>query len=356
MSQQTSPYTGKKYGLKRVCSAWDVARSTFYIRQVRKANNDQTNVVRSRRGPKTAISDEELIKLIRQDLEYSPFIGEGHRKVYARLNRRLECKVSKKRVLRLMKEHNLLSPHRVKKGCVKLHDGRITTDEPNKMLAADGAKVETIADGWVWVFWSIEHWNAECMGWYVTKNGNRFAALEPIAMGIEKVFGSSGAGVARGLQLRIYHGSQYKSDDFKNQIQYWGIAPSMGIVREPETNGVVERFNRTFKEQIIHGRVYQNVEALRKSVGAFVIDYNESWLLEKFEYKSPLEVRKEWIEKEKKLTNLLALAEGERSTATSLGRPQGGDNKVNEIIHRVPSVERSTATSLGKLMLAGESY
>ncbi len=32
------------------------------------------------------------------------------------------------------------------------------------------------------------------------------------------------------------------------QIRYWGIVPSMGYVREQETNGVVERFNRTFKE------------------------------------------------------------------------------------------------------------
>jgi transposase InsO family protein len=257
-----------------------------------------------------------------------------------------------------MREHRLLSPHRVEQGTVNPHDGRIITDAPNEMWAADGAKVETAVDGWVWVFWSIEHWNAECMGWYVTKRGDRFAALEPITMGIENAFGGTGPGIARGLHLRIDHGSQYKSDDFINQIRYWGITPSMGFVREPETNGVVERFNRTFKEQVIHGRVFQGVEDLRKCVERFISDYNKSWLLEKLNYKSPLEARSEWEEREQRADNSMLFAEGEGVTATSLGqrRSSGGkyiNSHIPEQIHRVPSVERVTATSLGGNMIAG---
>jgi hypothetical protein len=29
MSKRTSPNTGKKYGRRRVCDAWDMPRSTF---------------------------------------------------------------------------------------------------------------------------------------------------------------------------------------------------------------------------------------------------------------------------------------------------------------------------------------
>jgi len=39
--------------------------------------------------------------------------------------------------------------------------------------------------------------------------------------------------VARGLALRMDHGSQYLSDHFLNQIKYWGIRPSFGFVEEP---------------------------------------------------------------------------------------------------------------------------
>src|SRR5512135_1047266 len=39
----------------------------------------------ARRGPKPAIADADLLAAIRADLAASPFQGEGHRKVWARL-------------------------------------------------------------------------------------------------------------------------------------------------------------------------------------------------------------------------------------------------------------------------------
>ena len=96
-------------------------------------------------------------------------------------------------------------------------------------------------DGWGWIFAAVEHWNAECVGWHVCKVGSRFAALDPIAQGLERLYGSLDADVARGLALRMDHGSQYLSDHFLKQIRYWGIHPSFGFVEEPETNGVAER-------------------------------------------------------------------------------------------------------------------
>ena len=58
------------------------------------------------------------------------------------------------------------------------------------------------------------------------------------------------------------------SDHFTNQIKFWGIQPSYAFVAEPQTNGVAERFNRTLKEQIIHGRIYRNIAELRDAVFA----------------------------------------------------------------------------------------
>ena len=60
----------------------------------------------------------------------------------------------------------------------------------------------------------------------------------------------------------------------------WGIHPSFGFVEEPETNGVAERWNRTLKEQAIHGRIFQNLEAVRAAVADFVERYNQTWRLE----------------------------------------------------------------------------
>ena len=48
------------------------------------------------------------------------------------------------------------------------------------------------------------------------------AALQPISMGLAGLYGSTAAGAARGLALRMDHGSQYLSDHFTNQIKFLG--------------------------------------------------------------------------------------------------------------------------------------
>ena len=87
------------------------------------------------------------------------------------------------------------------------------------------------------------------------------------------------------------HGTQYTADDFLKQIEFWGIDKSFAFVAEPQTNGVAERFNRTLKEQVIHGRIFRNVEEVRAAVAEFKDRCNRQWRLEKLGFMPPLEVR-----------------------------------------------------------------
>jgi len=64
----------------------------------------------ARRGPKTRYSDEDVLAQIRRAIQESPFHGEGHRKVWARLRVR-DVRTSMRRVLRLMRENDLLAPN-----------------------------------------------------------------------------------------------------------------------------------------------------------------------------------------------------------------------------------------------------
>jgi len=57
------------------------------------------------------------------------------------------------------------------------------------------------------------------------------------------------------------------------------------------SNGVVERFFRTLKEQAIYRRAFRNLEEVRQAVAEFVELYNEYWLIEKNGYRSPLQAR-----------------------------------------------------------------
>ena len=216
---------GRRYGLKRVCRTWERSRSALYARRAR-LQRPARGPRPARRGPTPALSDAQLLAAIRTDLARSPFQGEGHRKVHARLRILDRIRVSRTRVLRVMRAHGLLSPHRGRQGDPKAHDGTIVTSAPQVMWGTDGVRVFTAEDGWVWTFAAVDHWNAECVGWHVCTVGSRFAALEPIAQGLGRLYGSVEADVARGLALRMDHGSQYLSDHFLNQLRYWGIHPA----------------------------------------------------------------------------------------------------------------------------------
>ena len=58
------------------------------------------------------MSDKDLVAEIRQLLQDSPFHGEGYRKLWARL-RLAGIRTSRRRVLRLMREHGLLAHQRI---------------------------------------------------------------------------------------------------------------------------------------------------------------------------------------------------------------------------------------------------
>ena len=290
MSREVSASVSKVYGLERVCRILGFSRSTLYAQPARESDR-AVPISPVRRGPKPKMADADWLEAIRTDLAHSPLVGEGHRKVWARLRLVQAIRVSRARVLRLMRENQLRSPHRQPQGVPVLHDGSIRTDRPNEMWGTDGIRIEAVEEGWVWVFSAVDHFDACCVGIHAVKTGNRFAAGQPIAQGLQAELGGTVAGIGRGLALRMDHGTQYMSDDFLNQVRFWGVAPRFAFVAEPQTHGVAERFNRTLKEQAIHGRIFRNVEEVRKAVTEFRDRYNRHWRLEKLGFMSPLEAR-----------------------------------------------------------------
>ena len=102
MSQAMSPSAKKPYGILRVCRAWRLARATV---QRHKALADDAPRIPAKRGPKTFLSDEQILAEIRAVLASTLFVGEGHRKVWARLRQERGVRTSMRRVLRIMREH-----------------------------------------------------------------------------------------------------------------------------------------------------------------------------------------------------------------------------------------------------------
>ena len=273
-----------------ICQVWQVARSTVYA--ARKRSGAAQPLEPQKRGPKTRVSDEELLAEMRQVLKESDFLGEGHRKVRARL-RAKGIRAGKNRVLRLMRENGLLAPVRFRhERGDRSHSGRITTDEPNELWGTDATRFYTKEDGWCWFFMAVDHCVTDVVGWHVAKKGDRWAALEPIRQGVRAHMHGYAPKIALGLGLRHDWGPQYTAHQFQGELAWLGIRSTASYVGEPECNGVAERFIRTLKEECLYLHDFESLEQARVLIGEFIEKYNRGWLLERHGYRTPAQVRK----------------------------------------------------------------
>ena len=285
MSRTVSPSSGRPYGLARVCRVWRTSRATTY-RHLGPPRREPPR----RPGPLGPMPDAALLQAIRAVLAATPFHGEGHRKVWARL-RVSGLRTSKRRVLRLMRENNLLAPSRVgaRRG-PRTHEGTMIPETVDTMWGTDLTTTIT-GEGQVAVFVAVDHCSAECVGIHAARRATRFEALEPIRQGVRRCLGGFAQGIGRGLLLRHDHGSQYLSDAFQKELAFLGIASSPAFVRAPEGNGCAERFIRTLKENLLWVRAFDTVEDLRQALLAFREVYNTTWLIERHGFQTPAAVR-----------------------------------------------------------------
>ena len=160
------------------------------------------------------------------------------------------------------------------------------------------------------IFGVVDHCTGELLGIHASKQGTRFEALEPVRQAVRSSFGGFQAAIVSGLKLRhdrgsgsrskatgrtwkrpIAGGTQYTSDAFQREIRWLGIESSPSFIRAPEGNGVIERFWRTLKEQLLWIRTFHTVEELRLALHAFKDHYNHRWLIERHGHRTPAQVR-----------------------------------------------------------------
>jgi transposase InsO family protein len=262
-----------------------VSRATVYRRRRHDAPHP-----RRRPGPVGPLPDDDLVAAIRGLLADSPFHGEGYRKIWARL-RFAGIRTSRRRVLRLTREHGLQAPQRIgRPHGPKAHDGTIRTERVDVMWGTDLTSTMT-NEGQASIFVTVDHCSTECLGIHAARRATRFEALEPIRQGVRSCFGAFAEGIASDLKVRHDHGSQFVADDYQAELAFLGLESSPAFVREPEGNGCVERFIRTLKENLLWVHRFATIEELRQALHAFQDTYNQTWIVERHGYRTPAQVR-----------------------------------------------------------------
>lgn len=81
------------------------------------------------------------------------------------------------------------------------------------------------------------------------------------------------------------------SDDFQRELVFLGMTSSPGFVREPERNGVAERFIRTLEENLLWAQHFATVAELVEALREFKRRHNEQWLVERHGFRTPCQAR-----------------------------------------------------------------
>jgi putative transposase len=218
----------------------------------------------------------------------------GYRRITVLLGREGRP-VNHKRVLRLMREDNLL--------CLR---GRAfvpaTTDSkhgwrvvPNlakgmeltgldQLWVADITYIH-LAEEFAYLAIVLDAFSRLCVGWALETHLRAELAIEALDMAL-----TSRRPRPHSLIHHSDRGVQYACDAYAARLKAHEIAPSMSRVANPYDNAKAERFMRTLKQEEVDGRAYRNADEARASIGAFIETvYNKQRLHSALDYLSPEE-------------------------------------------------------------------
>jgi putative transposase len=144
------------------------------------------------------MSDDDLTMAIRATLADSPFHGEGHRKVWARL-RFAGVRTSLRRVLRPMRQNDLSGAGACWLTARGADPRRHHHSRHRGYHVGTDLTATFTGEGQAAVFIAVDHFTAECVGIHASSRAARFEALEPIRQGVRRHFGGFAKDVAHGL-------------------------------------------------------------------------------------------------------------------------------------------------------------
>lgn len=77
------------------------------------------------------------------------------------------------------------------------------------------------------------------------------------------------------INIRVDNGSEFRSSIFKDWAHQHGIKINYIQPGKPAQNGLIERFNRTYREEVLDINLFTNLQEVRKITRSWLKVYNE---------------------------------------------------------------------------------
>jgi putative transposase len=218
----------------------------------------------------------------------------GYRRIAAQL-RREGLAVNRKRVLRLMRQDNLLCL-RVKAFVPATTDSQhgwrvvpnlargMTPTGLDQLWVADITYVRLLEE-FAYLAIVLDAFSRRVVGWALEGHLQASLAVAALTMALADRRPAYG-----NLIHHSDRGVQYACGDYTAVLNQHGIQASMSRVGNPYDNAKAESFMKTLKQEEVDGRDYRDVRSARREIGAFIEQiYNRQRLHSALGYRPPAE-------------------------------------------------------------------
>lgn len=272
--------------ISNACKTLQISRASYYKW---KNNDKQTDLNRYLRKEIQSIA-----------LEF-PFYG--YRRITKELKRR-DISANHKRVLKIMKEDNLLCRRKKRFKPVTTNSNHGFKIYPNlaKDLIFTGLNQLWVADityirlpyGFAYLASIMDIFSRKCIGWSLSRNIDTQLTLNALNMAIVKR-------KFLGFLNLIHHsdrGVQFASNEYAELLEKNGIKISMSASGNPYDNAFAESFNKTLKVEEVYINEYETFEDALKNIKHFIeLVYNKKRLHSSIGYVPPEEFEREVLAK-----------------------------------------------------------
>ena len=251
----------------------------------------RATIWRQLRQPSTSNEDELELRSQIQTIALE-MRSYGYRPITAELHRR-GVKVNHKRVLRLLREDNLLCLRQ--RAFVRTTDSRhsltvypnLTRDlvlsNINQLWVADITYIRLLRE-FIYLAVLLDAFSRRCIGWAISRHIDTQLTLTALQIAL------STRSIQPGLIHHSDQGVQYAANDYVAALHEHKIEISMSRTGNPYDNAKAERFMRTLKYEEIYMNDYETLAEVRASIEHFIeAVYNRKRLHSAIGYRPPVE-------------------------------------------------------------------
>ncbi len=243
------------------------------------------------------IKEDSIILLQIQSIKSDhPFWG--YRRVWAYLKYRQGKNYNRKRIYRIMKEHNLLvtSNLRLKaKRDNQSNKNKPRATRPNQFWGTDMTKVLLSCFGWLYLVIVLDWFTKKIVGYSISSRSRTEEWLDALNNACNTQFPQGIDLKQEELYLVSDNGSQPTSKRYMQACSLLEIKQIFASYNNPKGNADTERVMRTIKEDFVWVTDYSSPVEFTEGFKAWVERYNTDYPHSSLKYLTPCQFEKEQL-------------------------------------------------------------